>query len=113
QIVRNRANKESLRQVTITFNTLDQFATLFSSRRTESVFVRGQKNDDVATDPEKAPAAMAEAVLHFNEQPERLGELTVVLLIGAMVSWTVIPVHAAWFVPLVLLVISPHISRYL
>jgi sodium/hydrogen antiporter len=73
----------------------------------QSVFAPGQKDDEVATDPVKAPAAMAEAVLHFNEQLERLGELIVVVLIGAMLSWTAMLVHAAWFVPLLLLVIRP------
>jgi sodium/hydrogen antiporter len=72
-----------------------------------SVFMPGQKDTEVATDPKKAPAAMAEAVLHFNEQTERLGELIVVVLIGAMLSWTATPAEALWFVPLLLLVIRP------
>jgi NhaP-type Na+/H+ or K+/H+ antiporter len=72
-----------------------------------SVFSPGQSQEEVATDPEKAPAAMAEAVLHFNEQLERVGELIVVVLIGAMLSWSLIPSAAAWFVPLLLLVIRP------
>ena len=62
-----------------------------TNEKEPSVFVPGQKEVEVATDPNKAPAAMAEAVLHFNEQLERLGELTVVLLIGAMLSWAAIP----------------------
>jgi NhaP-type Na+/H+ or K+/H+ antiporter len=73
----------------------------------QPAFEPGQQNDQAATDPEQAPAVMAEAVLHFNEQLERLGELAVVLLIGAMLSWTATPVHAWWFVPLLLLVIRP------
>lgn len=39
-----------------------------------------------ATDPDTAPAYMARAVLGFNEQLERLGELAVVLVVGAMLS---------------------------
>ena len=50
---------------------------------------------------------MAEAVLHFNEQLERIGELFVVVMIGAMLSWTLIPSHAAWFLPLLFLVVRP------
>lgn len=73
----------------------------------ESVFTPGQNSDEVSTDPNKAPAAMAEAVLHFNEQLERIGELVVVVLIGAMLSWSDIPPSALWFVPLLLLVIRP------
>ena len=72
-----------------------------------SVFSPGQTEEEVSTDPEKAPAAMAEAVLHFNEQLERVGELVVVVLIGAMLSWSLIPSAAAWFVPLLLLVVRP------
>ena len=71
-----------------------------------SVFSQGS-TEEVATDPEKAPAAMAEAVLHFNEQLERVGELLVVVLIGAMLSWSLIPSAAAWFIPLLLLAIRP------
>jgi NhaP-type Na+/H+ or K+/H+ antiporter len=39
-----------------------------------------------ATDPGTAPAYMARAVLGFNEQLERLGELAVVIVIGAMLA---------------------------
>ena len=67
----------------------------------------GQRTDELATDPVKAPAVMAEAVLHFNEQLERIGELFVVVMIGAMLSWTLIPSHAAWFLPLLFLVVRP------
>ena len=66
-----------------------------------------QRTDELATDPVKAPAVMAEAVLHFNEQLERIGELFVVVMIGAMLSWTLIPSHAAWFLPLLFLVVRP------
>jgi hypothetical protein len=40
--------------------------------------VRAGEAAEVATDPEKAPAYMAQAVLAFNEQLERLGEVGVV-----------------------------------
>jgi NhaP-type Na+/H+ or K+/H+ antiporter len=63
--------------------------------------------DAVAVDPKHAPAFMAQAVLGFNEQVERIGEVTAVVTIGAMlwaVHW-----HAGawWLVPLLLLVIRP------
>jgi NhaP-type Na+/H+ or K+/H+ antiporter len=63
--------------------------------------------EQAAVDPEHAPAYMMHAVLGFNEQLERIGEVTVVIAIGALlwaVDW-----HAAvwWFVPLLLLVIRP------
>jgi sodium/hydrogen antiporter len=50
---------------------------------------------------------MAQAVLGFNEQVERIGELAVVITIGALL-WSVHWHNAAWwFVPLLLLVIRP------
>lgn len=63
--------------------------------------------DNVAVDPQHAPAFMARAVLAFNEQAERIGEVTVVIAIGALL-WAVPWDGAAlWFVPLLLLVIRP------
>lgn len=46
----------------------------------------GRSTEEQATDPGTAPAYMARAVLSFNEQLERLGELAVVLIVGAMLA---------------------------
>jgi sodium/hydrogen antiporter len=46
----------------------------------------GASTEEQATDPSTAPAYMARAVLGFNEQLERLGELAVVLVVGAMLA---------------------------
>jgi len=46
----------------------------------------GRSAEEQATDPNTAPAYMAGAVLAFNEQLERLGELAVVLIVGAMLA---------------------------
>ena len=43
-------------------------------------------DEEQATDPSTAPAYMARAVLGFNEQLERLGELVVVLVVGALLA---------------------------
>lgn len=60
-----------------------------------------------AVDPRQAPAFMANAVLGFNQQVERIGELAIVITIGALL-WAVDWDSAAWwFVPLLLLVIRP------
>jgi NhaP-type Na+/H+ or K+/H+ antiporter len=67
----------------------------------------GQSADKLATDPVKAPAAMADAVLQFNEHLERIGELFVVVMIGAMLSWAWIPGHAVWFLPFLFLFVRP------
>lgn len=61
----------------------------------------------VATDPLHAAHYMTHAVLGFDEQLERIGEIAMVLVIGAMLSHGVgVPV-VWWFVPLLLLVIRP------
>ena len=63
--------------------------------------------EQVAVDREHAPAYMVHAVLGFNEQLERIGEVTVVIAIGALL-WAVDWQDAVWwFVPLLLLVIRP------
>ena len=63
--------------------------------------------DAIAVHRRHAPAFMAQAVLGFNQQVERIGELAIVITIGALlwaVQW-----HRAvwWFVPLLLLGIRP------
>jgi NhaP-type Na+/H+ or K+/H+ antiporter len=63
--------------------------------------------DEVASDPVKAPAHMAQAVLAFNIQLERIGEVGIVLLVGVMLSSDYLPFDAFWFIPLFLLVIRP------
>lgn len=61
----------------------------------------------VAVDPRHAPAFMAQAVLSFNEQLERIGEAAAVITIGALL-WTVQWTGAGWWlVPLLLLVVRP------
>jgi sodium/hydrogen antiporter len=61
----------------------------------------------VAVDRETAPAYMASAVLGFSEQLERIGEVALVVLVGALLSHADRSWDALWFVPLVLLVIRP------
>ena len=46
----------------------------------------GLSEEEQATNPATAPAHMANAVLMFNEQLERLGELAVVVVVGAMLA---------------------------
>lgn len=66
-----------------------------------------ETDENPATDPAKAPAFMAKAVLKFNEQLERLAELLVVVVIGSMLTWSLFPRQALWFLPLLFLVIRP------
>src|SRR5688572_24791324 len=72
-----------------------------------AAFVPHTKLEEIATHRRKAPAHMAEAVLAFNEQLERILEVALVLLVGAMLA----PEFLRWpdlrFVPLLLLLIRP------
>ena len=61
----------------------------------------------LATHPHHAPAYMAHAMLSFNEQLERIGEMAVVMVVGLLL-WAVEWRHAQWgFVALLLLGIRP------
>ena len=72
-----------------------------------AVAAQSEEAETVASDPDKAPAYMAQAALGFTEQLERIGEVAVVLLLGGMISWTFLPDVAFWFIPLLFLVIRP------
>ena len=65
------------------------------------------EEEEMATDPEKAPAYMASAVLGFAEQFERIGAVALVVLVGALLSPALLTWSVLWFVPLMLLVIRP------
>jgi NhaP-type Na+/H+ or K+/H+ antiporter len=72
-----------------------------------AAIARAGSQHEIATDPQKAPAYLTEAALSFNEKLERIGELGIVLLLGAMLSLKYLPGEALWFVPLLVLVIRP------
>lgn len=63
--------------------------------------------EELATHRETAPAYMAQAVLDFNEQLERIGTVLVMILVGGMLSPRFLPVEALWFVPVLFLVVRP------
>lgn len=65
--------------------------------------------EELATDAERASAYMTHAVLGFNEQLERIGEVMMVVLLGSLLVPLLadLPVQAFWFVPLLSLVIRP------
>ena len=62
---------------------------------------------ELATDSRHAGAYMMGAVRGFNEQLERLAELAVVMVTGAMLHYVQLPDRAVWFVLLLLLVARP------
>ncbi len=55
----------------------------------------------------QASAAMTLAVQGFNEQLEKLAELAIVLLVGAMLSYAVVSIDLWWFIALLFLVLRP------
>jgi NhaP-type Na+/H+ or K+/H+ antiporter len=63
--------------------------------------------EERATDPEHASAYMMQAVRGFNEQLERIGEVAVVLVVGAMLAFITVAASAAWFVVLLIVVVRP------
>jgi NhaP-type Na+/H+ or K+/H+ antiporter len=67
----------------------------------------GHPYEILATHSHHASATMRDSVQLFNGQLEKLAELTLVLLAGAMLAYAHSPPAAWWFVPLVLLVLRP------
>ena len=65
------------------------------------------EGEEMAVDPEKAPAYMASAVLGFTEQFERIGAVAMVVLVGALLYYAEWSWDALWFVPLTFFVIRP------
>ena len=103
-----------------TYGFLAVFAAGVALRRVEAGHSGGEAPPDVssaaaaggdahhvATDPEKAPAYMAQAVLGFSEQLERMAEVAVVVVIGGLLASATLPREAFWFVPLLFLVVRP------
>jgi NhaP-type Na+/H+ or K+/H+ antiporter len=64
-------------------------------------------SDRVAADPEMAPAHMAEHVLRFNEQLERILEMGLVLLIGAVLAPAYFNWNLLWFALVLFVFIRP------
>jgi sodium/hydrogen antiporter len=104
------------------YGFLAVFAAGFALRREERLHTQANTGSDappdvqvaaragqeeVAVAPDTAPAYMAEAALGFTEQLERLMEVSVVLLLGGMLSARTLTLDGLWFVPLLLLVIRP------
>lgn len=61
----------------------------------------------IATQPETAPAYLAYAVLGFNQRLERIVELAIVVMIGAMLPNVRLPAAVLWLAPLLFLGIRP------
>jgi len=64
-------------------------------------------DEEIASDDEHAPAYLAAAVLSFNEQLERLGQLTLVVVTGALLSQTGISLQAIILAAFLFLIVRP------
>ena len=65
------------------------------------------RKEELATDPQLAGAYMTQAVRGFNEQLERIVEVAVVLLVGAMLTLIVLPGNAIAYLVLLFFVVRP------
>ncbi len=101
------------------YGFLAVFAAGFSLRRIERKksgddapgdVVLEQSADEVheiATAPEHAPAYLAQTVLSFNEQLERVAEVAMVLLLGVVLRWEYFSVPVLVTAALLLFVVRP------
>ena len=63
--------------------------------------------EQLATDPEHAGAYMTEAIRSFNEQLERIVEVAIVIIVGAMLVYIDLPLAGAVYLALLFLVVRP------
>lgn len=61
----------------------------------------------IATDPELAGSYMTQAVRGFNDQLERIVEVAIVVVVGAMLTFIVLPPIAIGYLALLFLVVRP------
>jgi NhaP-type Na+/H+ or K+/H+ antiporter len=66
-----------------------------------------QAKEALASDSQYASAYLLQEVRGFNEQLERIAEVTIVLVIGAMLSYTYLHADVLWFALLLLVVVRP------
>jgi NhaP-type Na+/H+ or K+/H+ antiporter len=66
---------------------------------------RGHSYRELATHSHHASAAMTDAVRGFNEKLEKLAELAIVLLVGALLPYAAPSLALLWFIPLLFVVL--------
>ncbi len=71
------------------------------------IILGGESEKELATHSHLAGAYMMDAVQGFNGQLERLAELVVVMVAGAMLSYTYWPPRAVWFLLLLFFLARP------
>jgi NhaP-type Na+/H+ or K+/H+ antiporter len=92
----------------VTLRRVEREASL-RSRQSPAELTRsvGLSEEEVAVHPDKAPAYMARAVLAFNEQLERIGEIAIVVVVGALLSPGLLTWRILWLIPLLFVVVRP------
>lgn len=63
--------------------------------------------EQMATRPDRAASYLAREMLHFNEAQERIAELGLVVLLGAMLTRATWTNQALWLAPLLFLLVRP------
>jgi sodium/hydrogen antiporter len=76
-------------------------------RREVAAAAAAREAEEIATDHASTPAYMAEAVLGFNEQLERILEVALVLTVGMLAGPAHLHLEDLWVVPVLLLVVRP------
>ena len=104
-VERRYANEKGLNENGVDESMSDE-ESAEASAEVAAAAQQGQ-GEEMAVDPEKAPAYMASAVLGFTEQFERIGAVAMVVLVGALLYYAEWGWEALWFVPLMFFVIRP------
>jgi NhaP-type Na+/H+ or K+/H+ antiporter len=78
-----------------------------SSLAKVTIALGAESGKELATHSQHAGTYMMEAVQGFNGQLERLAELVVVMVAGAMLSYTYLPHRAVWFLLLLFFLVRP------
>jgi NhaP-type Na+/H+ or K+/H+ antiporter len=65
------------------------------------------EGDELATDPEAAPAYMAESVLNFNAQLERFAEVAMVVVVGSMLSLELLTAQLVIWAGVLIAIVRP------
>ena len=76
-------------------------------RETANADARAVPAEVLATHPERASAFMMQAIKGFNEQLERVGEVAIVLVVGAMLTWANFSLVNIGFALLLFVLIRP------
>ena len=77
-----------------------------TEKKIEKALAGGSKQE-LATDPQLAGAYMTQAVRGFNEQLERIVEVAIVVIVGAMLTLIVLPQNAIVYLVLLFFVVRP------